>query len=111
MTIRSLLFLSQGMGRGSLRYFLYFVVPLVYNSNSIDPGPRLERLLHKITNQYTFILHNSTAVMPIPDLPGRLIPRHSDEEKWLKAHVGRMCHLENDRCVEHPPIDQVLKCH
>lgn len=41
--------------------------------------------------------------MPIPDLPGRLIPRHSDEENWLKAHVRQMCKLENDRSVS--PID------
>ncbi|KAF8197525.1 mRNA guanylyltransferase [Pholiota molesta] len=33
--------------------------------------------------------------MPIPDLPGELVPRHSDQELWLKAHVARMCHLDN----------------
>ncbi|KAF4614655.1 hypothetical protein D9613_002626 [Agrocybe pediades] len=33
--------------------------------------------------------------MPIPDLPGRLVPRYSDQEKWLKGHVARMCHLDN----------------
>ena len=37
------------------------------------------------------------AVMPIPQLPGRLVPRHSDEEIGLKTLVGRMCHLESDR--------------
>ena len=42
--------------------------------------------------------------MPIPDLPGRLIPRHSDEENWLKAHVKRMCHLDNDRQAMLPLI-------
>ena len=44
--------------------------------------------------------------MPIPQLPGRLIPRHSDEENGLKSLVGRMCHLENDRsCIAYFPID------
>lgn len=33
--------------------------------------------------------------MPIPDLPGQLVPRHSDQELWLKAHVARMCHFDN----------------
>ncbi|KDR73643.1 hypothetical protein GALMADRAFT_72172 [Galerina marginata CBS 339.88] len=33
--------------------------------------------------------------MSVPDLPGKLIPRHSDQEKWLKMHVARMCGLEN----------------
>ena len=37
--------------------------------------------------------------MPIPDLPGRLVPRHSDEEKWLKVHVRRMCQMESDKSV------------
>ncbi|KAF8969639.1 mRNA capping enzyme, catalytic domain-containing protein [Flammula alnicola] len=33
--------------------------------------------------------------MPIPDLPGELIPRNSDQELWLKAQVARMCHMDN----------------
>ncbi|KAF9477572.1 mRNA guanylyltransferase [Pholiota conissans] len=33
--------------------------------------------------------------MPIPDLPGDPVPRHSEQEQWLKAHVARMCHLDN----------------
>jgi mRNA guanylyltransferase len=33
--------------------------------------------------------------MPIPDLPGRLVPRHSQQESWLKSHVARMCHFDN----------------
>ncbi|KIM48731.1 hypothetical protein M413DRAFT_15060 [Hebeloma cylindrosporum] len=33
--------------------------------------------------------------MPIPELPGELIPRHSQQELWLKNHVARMCHFDN----------------
>ena len=33
--------------------------------------------------------------MPIPDLPGRLVPRHSQQESWLKSHVAQMCHFDN----------------
>lgn len=45
--------------------------------------------------------------MPIPQLPGRLIPRHSEEENGLKVLVKRMCHLENDRwsiAIDHVKI-------
>lgn len=32
--------------------------------------------------------------MPIPDLPGVLIERDSQEEFWLKNHVARLCNME-----------------
>jgi len=39
--------------------------------------------------------------MPIPDLPGTLIPRHSDQERWLKGHVAHLCGLDNpEKCVQ-----------
>jgi len=33
--------------------------------------------------------------MTVPELPGELIQRSSDEEKWLKNYVARMCGLDN----------------
>ncbi|KAF8809031.1 mRNA guanylyltransferase [Phlegmacium glaucopus] len=47
--------------------------------------------------------------MPIPDLPGRLVPRHSDEERWLKTHIGQMCQLENDRFPGSQPVSFGVK--
>ncbi|KAJ3878710.1 mRNA guanylyltransferase [Lentinula edodes] len=42
--------------------------------------------------------------MPIPDLPGELIPKHSPEESWLKSFVARLCHLENERFPGSQPV-------
>ncbi|PPQ75432.1 hypothetical protein CVT26_015354 [Gymnopilus dilepis] len=33
--------------------------------------------------------------MPIPDLPGQLVPRHSEQERWLKMNVARICQLND----------------
>ena len=33
--------------------------------------------------------------MPIPELPGELVQRYSQEESWLKNHVARLCKLDN----------------
>lgn len=40
-------------------------------------------------------IFSQTPIMPIPDLPGILISRHSDQERWLKNHVARMCRFDN----------------
>lgn len=37
--------------------------------------------------------------MPVPDLPGDLVPKHSPHESWLKTSVARLCQLENERCA------------
>ncbi|KAF9053026.1 mRNA guanylyltransferase [Panaeolus papilionaceus] len=37
--------------------------------------------------------------MPIPDLPGVLLERYSDQERYLKQRVMRMCQLEHERQV------------
>ncbi|KAE9409462.1 mRNA guanylyltransferase [Gymnopus androsaceus JB14] len=42
--------------------------------------------------------------MPIPDLPGNLVPKHSPEESWLKTSVARLCHLENERFPGSQPV-------
>ncbi|GAW01349.1 mRNA capping enzyme [Lentinula edodes] len=42
--------------------------------------------------------------MPIPDLPGELIPKHSPEESWLKSFVARLCQLENERFPGSQPV-------
>ncbi|KAF9532225.1 mRNA guanylyltransferase [Crepidotus variabilis] len=33
--------------------------------------------------------------MPIPELPGHLVQRYSQDEDWLKHHVAKMCGLDN----------------
>ncbi|CAA7270917.1 unnamed protein product [Cyclocybe aegerita] len=42
--------------------------------------------------------------MPIPDLPGELISRHSEQEQWLKMHVARMCGLDHERFPGSQPV-------
>ncbi|KAJ3826626.1 mRNA guanylyltransferase [Lentinula raphanica] len=42
--------------------------------------------------------------MPIPDLPGELIQKHSPQESWLKSHVAQLCHLENERFPGSQPV-------
>ncbi|TFK42290.1 mRNA capping enzyme [Crucibulum laeve] len=41
---------------------------------------------------------------PVPDLPGELVPRYSEEERGLKAHVANMCQLENERFPGSQPV-------
>ncbi|KAH9484372.1 mRNA-capping enzyme subunit alpha [Psilocybe cubensis] len=33
--------------------------------------------------------------MPIPKLPGIVVPKYSDQDKWLKMHVARLCQFDN----------------
>ncbi|TFY57978.1 hypothetical protein EVJ58_g6686 [Rhodofomes roseus] len=40
----------------------------------------------------------------IPDLPGVPIPHRSDQEKWLKQTVARLCQLENERFPGSQPV-------
>lgn len=40
----------------------------------------------------------------IPDLPGDLVPRNSEQERWLKNHVSRLCHTDPDRFPGSQPI-------
>ncbi|KAF7778533.1 hypothetical protein Agabi119p4_2878 [Agaricus bisporus var. burnettii] len=40
----------------------------------------------------------------IPDLPGELVPHNSDTERWLKAHVARLCQLDHDRFPGSQPV-------
>ncbi|KAJ4487738.1 mRNA guanylyltransferase [Lentinula aciculospora] len=42
--------------------------------------------------------------MPIPDLPGEIIPKHSQQESWLKSSVARICQLENERFPGSQPV-------
>lgn len=42
--------------------------------------------------------------MPIPDLPGELIPRSSEHEHWLKGHVARMCQMDHERFPGSQPV-------
>ena len=36
---------------------------------------------------------------PIPELPGNIIPKNSDQGIWLRNHVATLCNLNNDRSV------------
>jgi len=40
----------------------------------------------------------------IPDLPGVPIPHKSDQERWLRQTVSRLCHLENERFPGSQPV-------
>ncbi|KAF9469347.1 mRNA capping enzyme, alpha subunit [Collybia nuda] len=45
----------------------------------------------------------------IPDLPGNLVPRNSEQESWLKNHVARMCNLDNIRFPGSQPVSFGVK--
>ncbi|KAH9945882.1 mRNA capping enzyme, catalytic domain-containing protein [Epithele typhae] len=45
----------------------------------------------------------------IPDLPGNLIPPHSEQERWLKRHVAALCHLEHERFPGSQPVSFAAK--
>ncbi|KAF9448015.1 mRNA guanylyltransferase [Macrolepiota fuliginosa MF-IS2] len=48
--------------------------------------------------------------MPVvPDLPGDLVPRNSDHERWLKNHVSRLCQLDHDRFPGSQPVSFAVK--
>ncbi|KAI0005995.1 mRNA capping enzyme [Russula compacta] len=40
----------------------------------------------------------------IPDLPGKLIPKNSDQDHWLRKHVASLCGLNHDRFPGSQPI-------
>ncbi|KAF8735139.1 hypothetical protein AX14_002646 [Amanita brunnescens Koide BX004] len=46
---------------------------------------------------------------PIPELPGKLVPRQSPQEQWLKSHVAHLCHLEHERFPGSQPVSFVSK--
>ncbi|KAF5358486.1 hypothetical protein D9756_001340 [Leucocoprinus leucothites] len=43
------------------------------------------------------VLTPSTERYVIGHLPGDLVPRNSEQERWLKNHVSRLCHTDPDR--------------
>ncbi|KAF8077651.1 mRNA capping enzyme [Lyophyllum atratum] len=40
----------------------------------------------------------------IPDLPGNLVPRNSEQESWLKAQVAKICHMDRPRFPGSQPV-------
>ncbi|KAI0345338.1 mRNA capping enzyme, alpha subunit [Trametopsis cervina] len=40
----------------------------------------------------------------IPDIPGALVPPRSDQERWLRQHVARLCQLDHDRFPGSQPV-------
>ncbi|KAG5649639.1 hypothetical protein H0H81_002738 [Sphagnurus paluster] len=40
----------------------------------------------------------------IPDLPGSLVQRNSEQESWLKAHVAKLCHMDRPRFPGSQPV-------
>ncbi|KAG5735708.1 mRNA-capping enzyme subunit alpha [Termitomyces sp. T112] len=40
----------------------------------------------------------------IPDIPGTLVPRNSEQENWLKAHVAKICHMDRPRFPGSQPV-------
>ncbi|KAF6763788.1 mRNA capping enzyme [Ephemerocybe angulata] len=40
----------------------------------------------------------------IPELPGNLVQRNSEQERWLKRHVAQMCGLEHERFPGSQPV-------
>ncbi|KAI0093972.1 mRNA capping enzyme, catalytic domain-containing protein [Irpex rosettiformis] len=40
----------------------------------------------------------------IPDIPGSLIPGRSDQERWLRQHVARLCQLDHERFPGSQPV-------
>ncbi|KAF5386963.1 hypothetical protein D9615_001556 [Tricholomella constricta] len=43
--------------------------------------------------------------MPVvPDLPGNLVPRNSQQESWLKGHVARLCNMDRPRFPGSQPV-------
>ncbi|KAH7889634.1 mRNA capping enzyme, catalytic domain-containing protein [Phlebopus sp. FC_14] len=45
----------------------------------------------------------------IPDIPGIRVPKHSEQEAWLKAQVAALCQLDHDRFPGSQPISFSLK--
>ncbi|KAJ2923997.1 hypothetical protein H1R20_g13094, partial [Candolleomyces eurysporus] len=45
----------------------------------------------------------------VPDLPGNLVPRFSEQERWLKGHVARLCGLEHERFPGSQPVSFGVK--
>ncbi|KAI0763690.1 mRNA capping enzyme, alpha subunit [Irpex lacteus] len=40
----------------------------------------------------------------IPDIPGTLVPGRSEQERWLRQHVARMCQLDHERFPGSQPV-------
>lgn len=58
----------------------------------------IESLLWRSNVKRLFVACFFSSFMPaIPDLPGELVPHNSETERWLKAHVARLCQLDHDR--------------
>jgi len=45
------------------------------------------------------VIYSLFSMSIIPDLPGDLVARNSDQERWLKNRVGRLCHMDSERWV------------
>ncbi|KXN91505.1 mRNA-capping enzyme subunit alpha [Leucoagaricus sp. SymC.cos] len=45
----------------------------------------------------------------IPGLPGDLVPRNSEQERWLKHHVAKLCHIDHDRFPGSQPVSFAVK--
>ncbi len=39
----------------------------------------------------------------IPELPGSIIPKNSEQDTWFRNHVASLCGLSHDRSVIHHP--------
>ncbi|KAG6829641.1 hypothetical protein H0H92_003974 [Tricholoma furcatifolium] len=40
----------------------------------------------------------------IPEIPGNLVSRNSEQENWLKAHVAKICHMDRPRFPGSQPV-------
>ncbi|OJA18766.1 hypothetical protein AZE42_01650 [Rhizopogon vesiculosus] len=45
----------------------------------------------------------------IPTIPGAVVPPHSEQGRWLKSHVARLCQLEHERFPGSQPISFALQ--
>ncbi|KAI0273590.1 mRNA capping enzyme [Gloeopeniophorella convolvens] len=45
----------------------------------------------------------------IPDLPGRVVPKNSDQDLWLRGHIGGLCGLNHDRFPGSQPVSFGVK--
>ncbi|KAF8275056.1 mRNA capping enzyme [Lactarius quietus] len=41
---------------------------------------------------------------PIPELPGNIIPKNSEQGSWLRSHVAMLCNLNHDRFPGSQPV-------
>ncbi|KAH7906375.1 mRNA capping enzyme [Hygrophoropsis aurantiaca] len=45
----------------------------------------------------------------IPEIPGNVVPRHSEQEIWLKRYVASLCGLDHDRFPGSQPVSFASK--